>query len=813
MKRAILFLNLALFTINSFAQFVYPNPPKSTNDATIIGGLRYPYHFKFEGNPVSRWHSAADPDVQVWGDTIWVYTSQDRKMISGVHESHYDAMDGYHVFSTTDLVNWTNHGEIIHSKDIAWANGGFLWAPGSARKNGKYYLYYPIKDKQMQWKIGVAVGNTPIGPFKDTGKPIDGLGGIDPKVFIDDDGQAYLYNNSAVVAKLKPNMIELAEPTRKIVYGSSEVMSNDTSRFSEGSYMHKKDGIYYYSYTCLGNKINPGMYAMGKSPYGPFEFKGGMASWPKGAQDHHSIIEFKGQWYYFYHSSPENFPLYKESQGRVFGFDRLYYNKDGSIQKVIQTYGPTKVLKINAPNGSVVLSPAGGAYAAGTTVKVTVKSDLGYAFSSWSGDLTSTVNPVSIKMDADKTIAASFISSETYKLTATSDKGPISLSPSGGNYNAGEEVLLTPLKVFGFKFSGWSGDLTGSVVPGKLTMNSNKSVTANYVSVPTWKITGNATNGIIEYSPSGVAYEEGTLVTLNAKQDFGYKFTGWTGDISDTKNPVTVTMNSNKNITANFIPSGNEKIVFATNCGGEAFRSDDGVYFTADSKYSGGGTYSGGSAISGTLDDVLYLKERYGSSFSYKIPLPNKEYKVTLMFAEIFHSSAGNRVFDVFIEGVKVSPSLDIWTKVGKNAAYNETHMVNVKDGELTISFATIKDNAKISAIKVTEAVSVTGLNNLPSTKPKYSEMGQNYPNPFQTGTTIPYRLYKDSHVRLSILNFLGQQVALLVNEFQYEGKYSAFWDAKNNDGRRLGSGLYLYRMETENDNVLVGKLMIDKNI
>ncbi len=131
------------------------------------------------------------------------------------------------------------------------------------------------------------------------------------------DGQAYLYNNSAVVAKLKPNMIELAEPTRKIVYGSNEIMNNDTSRFSEGSYMHKKDGIYYYSYTCLGNKNNPGMYAMGKSPYGPFEFKGGMASWPKGAQDHHSIVEFKGQWYYFYHSAHSDLPKYKESQGNT----------------------------------------------------------------------------------------------------------------------------------------------------------------------------------------------------------------------------------------------------------------------------------------------------------------------------------------------------------------------------------------------------------------------------------------------------------------------------------------------------------------
>jgi len=236
------------------------------------------------------------------------------------------------------------------------------------------------------------------------------------------------------------------------------------------------------------------------------------------------------------------------------------------------------------------------------------------------------------------------------------------------------------------------------------------------------------------------------------------------------------------------------------------------VYYSADSKYSGGGTYSGGSAISGTTDDALYLKERFGSSFGYKIPLPNKEYKVTLMYAEIFHDSAGKRVFDVFIEGVKVSVNLDIWSKVGKNAAYNETHVVKVLYGELTISFTTIKDNAKISAIKVTEPDTSTGMNDLPSSVPVRTETGQNYPNPFQTGTTIPYQLHKASHIRLTIHNYLGQQVVTLVDEFQNEGKYSAYWNAKNSQGSQMKSGLYLYRLETEYDAITGGKLLIGNN-
>jgi len=333
--------SFALFVLlmSSEAQLTYPIIPKSTNEATIKGKLQYPYHFKYEGNPLSRMHGAADPDVQVWDNEVWVYTSQDRLMDSAKHKSHYAAMDGYHAFSSKDLVNWTDHGEIFHSSDVPWTSekGGFLWAPGSARKDGKYFLYYPIKDKSGNWCVGVATGDTPIGPFKDSGKPMEGLNKIDPKVFIDDDGQAYIYNNPGVVAKLKPNMIELAEPTRIIQYAPTEVMTNDTLKFREGAFMHKKDGVYYFSYTNWWNKTLQGYYAMGNNPYGPFEWKGAMAPAPQGAQDHHSIIEFKGQWYYFYHIALKDMPKYKESQGRIVCFDKLYYNPDGTIQMIKHT--------------------------------------------------------------------------------------------------------------------------------------------------------------------------------------------------------------------------------------------------------------------------------------------------------------------------------------------------------------------------------------------------------------------------------------------------------------------------------------------
>lgn len=311
---------------------------KERKTTSTLSNIEYPYSFKFEGNPLVKHHSAADPDVQVWDGKVWMYCSQDHEMRPG-DSGTYDAMDGYHAFSSTDLVNWTDHGEVLHSKNIKWGVDGWMWAPGAARKNGKYYLYYPHKDKENVWRIGVAIANSPAGPFKDIGKPIEGIIGIDPKVFIDDDNEAYLYNNKAIIAKLKTNMIELAESTKKIDYAPENIKKNDTLKFLEGAYMHKKDNKYYYSYTNWKNNTSQGYYGIGDSPYGPFEWKGAMAPKAEGAQDHHSIVKFNKNWYYFYHIGGNRFKTKGwKGERRIACFDKLFYNEDGTIKMVKHTY-------------------------------------------------------------------------------------------------------------------------------------------------------------------------------------------------------------------------------------------------------------------------------------------------------------------------------------------------------------------------------------------------------------------------------------------------------------------------------------------
>lgn len=303
--------------------------------------IEYPLSFTMQGNPLVRHISSTDPDVHVWDGVVWMYCSQDHPRQPG-DLGDWDHMDGYHAFSSEDLVNWTDHGEIIHSRDLAWGREGWMFAPGAARKDGKYYLYYPHMDKMFIWRIGVAIGDSPAGPFKDIGHPIKDITGIDPKIFIDDDGQAYIYNNTAQVARLKPNMVELAERPRPIDYAPPNVKTNKTQRFLEASFMHKYNGKYYYSYTNYKNKEHQGFYAIGDSPYGPFEWKGAFAPSPEGAQFHHSLVEFKGQWYCFYHintSEELRNKLGLDWNGfrRIACFDRLYYNDDGTIKMLSYT--------------------------------------------------------------------------------------------------------------------------------------------------------------------------------------------------------------------------------------------------------------------------------------------------------------------------------------------------------------------------------------------------------------------------------------------------------------------------------------------
>jgi beta-xylosidase len=284
-------------------------------------------------NPIITNIYTADPTARVFNDTLFLYPSHD------LDTATWFSMNDWHVFSTTDMRHWTDHGVALSLSDLSWAKV-WAWAPDCQYKNGKYYFYYPTD----QDYIGVAVGNHPAGPFKDPiGKPLitrntPGVKAtrdlIDPCIFLDDNGQSYLFfgQNDVNVVRLNDDMVS---------FNDSAMIVQGTDYFFEAVWVHKRNGVYYISYSGKG-KI---LYGMSDNPLGPYTYKGEIIDTVNSGTNHHSIVEYKGDWYLFYHNAELSMKKIKnETEKQKYSQFRrsvcveyLYYNEDGTIRKVVQT--------------------------------------------------------------------------------------------------------------------------------------------------------------------------------------------------------------------------------------------------------------------------------------------------------------------------------------------------------------------------------------------------------------------------------------------------------------------------------------------
>lgn len=305
----------------------------------------------------------ADPSAHVFEGKIYIYPSHDWE--SGIPENdngdHFNMKD-YHVFSIEDIENGaiTDHDVVLSTETIPWA-GRQLWDNDVAFKNGKYYLYFSLKDRNDIFRLGVAVSDKPYGPFVAQENPIKGSYSIDPCVF-EENGEYYIYfggiwggqlqryrNNKALecaaipaddepalcgkVARLRDDMLEFAEEPRDVVIldeNGKPLTQGDTSRrFFEASWLHKYNGKYYFSYSTGDTHLL--CYAIGDNPYGPFTYKGVILNPVIGWTTHHSIVEFKGKWYLFHHdSAPSGGKTWLRSMKVV----ELEYNEDGTIKTI-----------------------------------------------------------------------------------------------------------------------------------------------------------------------------------------------------------------------------------------------------------------------------------------------------------------------------------------------------------------------------------------------------------------------------------------------------------------------------------------------
>ena len=215
----------------------------------------------------------------------------------------------------------------------------------------------------------------------------------------------------------------------------------------------------------------------------------------------------------------------------------------------------TYTLNVTAINGSVTKNPSKGTYSLGDSVILTAVPNSGFTFTGWSGDLSGGTNPVTIVMNGDKSINASFdFDTNVYTLGITAAGGSVSRSPDKNGYMPGDVVTLQATANTGYAFSGWSGDLSGSSNSATLVMNSNKAVTANFVAnTPTlFALSIAATGGTVVKNPDKSGYNAGDTVTLQAIPSTGQQFVSWTGAVSGASNPATLVMDSDKAVTASF---------------------------------------------------------------------------------------------------------------------------------------------------------------------------------------------------------------------------------------------------------------------
>ena len=286
-------------------------------------------------NPVIRDQYSADPTARVFGDRVYLYPSHD--IISPVApEQRWFAMADYHVFSSTDLTDWTDHGVILDQKQVPWANheGYAMWAPDCVEHQGRYYLLFPSGlASERGFGIGVATAPSPIGPFTPAAKPLDGVRGIDPCMLQTSRGESYLFwagNGGITVARMNDDYQSLAETPKTI--------ARLPDGFKEGPFAFERNGLFYLTFPWVRQKNGTETlaYAMSKSPEGPYTFKGLiMDEWPdKCWTNHHSIVQYRGQWYLFYHHNDYSPSFDKCRSVRV---DSLSFRPDGTIVKVHPT--------------------------------------------------------------------------------------------------------------------------------------------------------------------------------------------------------------------------------------------------------------------------------------------------------------------------------------------------------------------------------------------------------------------------------------------------------------------------------------------
>jgi len=434
------------------------------------------------------------------------------------------------------------------------------------------------------------------------------------------------------------------------------------------------------------------------------------------------------------------------------------WQMNGANYPELRVFGYT--LTITSPNGTVAKNPDQASYNHGSAVILTATPATGYTFTGWSGDATGSTNPITVTMTGNKNITANYTINK-YTIALTSANGTVAKIPDQASYDYGTTVTLTATPGPGYHFVNWTGNVTGSANPVSVSMDGNKTITANFA-INTYTLTISATNGSVAKNPDQGSYNYGSAVILTATPATGYTFTGWSGDATGTTTPLTVTMNANKSITANFAANTN----------------------------------SIAQAYSSAIQYVLSLPDN-----AYKNPADQRRSQLSDMFAQSQSKyTAGNSKAAAQYLSQNVTNHL---TPQGKNS---QNVWVTDETARLTLlsmlnNLLDLLQRAQLPGTQSANGSLAAMVEDIPT---EYG-LSQNYPNPFNPSTTIGFDLPEAAKVRLAVYDMLGREVAVLADEERPAGQHSVRFDAG-----RLSSGMYIFRLQA-GDFTQTKKLMLMK--
>jgi hypothetical protein len=685
------------------------------------------------------------------------------------------------------------------------------------------------------------------------GHYIVGTDQIDPTCFVDDDGQAYLLwggdAEAPKIARLKENMTELAEEPRAIVYGANN--------FGEGGYMHKRNGIYYFSYTCNTCYPYQGYYAMGDSPYGPFEYKGELNHAPPGAQDHHSIIEYHNQWYYFYHVG--NYGADGSLYRRNICIDSLHYNEDGTMREVIQTTTGVGIDSIGMTPGVIipgrieaedyfrqegdwfdfVLQVLGDElYTAHIKVTDPVVGTKLYLFvdeilkdsvviESDSGVITTPIflyrgkhtlkvlynHPDTVLGLAEVDWIDMTGETEYFHITASSTEGGAVIPAGISYYPEGDSAWFSLETYFNYILDSLTIDGIRQVISDSYALyniSENHTIQASFSLCQ--PIGSSATYQVNDQSVvhgTEITVTEGDNLRLMVEHD-STSVISWSGPQGLSSSEQVITLDgigvSQKGTYTASLSNGQGCVtehLFHVSVAymeldvyeAERFFSQSGIRLESCNDL-GGGSYVGNIENS----DLCYYSFRIDEGGYYALT------------ARVATASDGGSIeisdIDGYIATLPVDGNLsdgweDWFTTEPVEASFKEG-VQNVKftfkGGEGTLFNFNWFD---LTFIRAFDPDSTTGV----------GMTIQSFPNPFVTNTNIIYSLEEASTVDLQIFNSSGAIVNSLVSsERQDRGTYTITWDATDSNHARLPSGVYLIRFRSNQKTIFRKVVMISGN-